>query len=329
MNHKDIIVVGASYGGIHALKELAGDLPPDLPASIFIVQHVASNSPGLLPGIIANAGALPASFPADHEKISPGHIYLAPPDNHILVENGFIRVTRGPKENRSRPAIDVLFRSAAYTYGPRVVGVILTGMLDDGTAGLWAIKYRGGTTIVQSPAEAHAPSMPQNALQNVEVDYCVPLKKIAPLLIELTQISAAEEEGYPVSERMKVEVGIAKKDVAIEKGIQGLFDPSNYTCPECHGVLMQIEEGGGFRFRCHTGHAYSAGSLLKESETAIEDTLWAAIRSLEERVMLLQQLAEKMKSLNRSGEGESLLQKVQKHQRQADKLRQVLWDNKS
>jgi len=328
MNYKDIIVVGSSYGGLEALKALAGDLPADFPASIFIVQHIASDSPGMVAKIITNAGPLPASFPSDYHKIYQGHLYVAPPDHHLLVEDGFIRVTRGPKENRFRPAIDALFRSAAYIYGPRVVGVVLTGMLDDGTAGLWAIKYRGGTTIVQNPEEARASSMPQSALQNVDVDYCVPLKEIAPLLVQLAQTPTAAEGDYPMSESMKVEVSIAKEKTAIERGIQDLFEPSFYTCPECHGVLLQIKEGESFRFRCHTGHAYSAGSLLKEGEEEIEDSLWAAIRSLEERIMLLEQLAENLTTHNKNGGDEILIKKAREAERKADQIRQILLTDK-
>jgi two-component system, chemotaxis family, protein-glutamate methylesterase/glutaminase len=329
MNHKNIIVVGSSYGGLEALKIIARGLPPGLPAAIFIVQHIASDSPGKLGEIITQAGALPTSFPSDFEKINQGHIYVAPPDHHLLLENGFIRITRGPKENRFRPSVDALFRSAAYIYGPRVVGVVLTGMLDDGTAGLWSIKYRGGTTIVQNPGEARASSMPESALQNVEVDYCLPLKEIAPLLVQLTQIVVAQEGDYPVSERMKTEVGIAKEKTAIDKGIQDLFEPSFYTCPECHGVLLQIKEGESIRFRCHTGHAYSAGSLLKEGEEEIEDSLWAAVRSLEERIMLLWQFAENLEKRNRNGEAEVLVKKARQAERQADQIRQILMTDNS
>jgi two-component system, chemotaxis family, protein-glutamate methylesterase/glutaminase len=324
MNYKNIIVVGSSYGGIDALKILAEDLPQDLPASIFIVQHLASNSPGILPEIITNAGALSTSFPSDYEKIRQGRIYVAPPDRHLLIENGFIRITRGPKENRFRPAIDVLFRSAAYIYGPRVVGVVLTGFLDDGTAGLWAIKYRGGTTIVQNPGEARASSMPKSALQNVKVDYCLPLKEIAPLIVQLAQTVAGKEGEYPMSESMKVEVAIAKEKIAIDKGVQDMFEPSFYTCPECHGVLLQINEGENFRFRCHAGHAYSCGSLLKEGEEEIEDSIWAAIRSLEERIMLLRQLAENLQNQNKNGEAELMVKKAGEAELQADQIRQIL-----
>jgi two-component system, chemotaxis family, protein-glutamate methylesterase/glutaminase len=185
MANKDIVVIGASYGGIEALKVLVSGLPEGFHASVFLVQHRRSTAPGLLPLILMKAGPLPASFPADFEPIERGHIYVAPPDCHMMLERGLVRLTHDPKEKHVRPAIDALFRSAAYAYGPRVVGVVLTGLLNDGTAGLWAVKDRGGTAIVQDPKGAIAPSMPQSALQNVAVDYCLPLGEIAPLLAQL------------------------------------------------------------------------------------------------------------------------------------------------
>src|ERR1043166_4920194 len=260
---KDIIVIGASSGGIEALRVLVGALPADLPASLFVVMHTAPESPALLADILHHFGRLPATSATDGERIRPGTIYVAPPDRHLLVEPNRVRVTRGPKENRFRPAIDPLFRSAAQTYGPRVIGVILTGYLDDGTAGLWTVKQLGGTTIVQDPSDALIPFMPQNALAHVKVDYCLPLAEIAPLLVRLT--SETEEEGvYSVPKEVEIEVNIAKEQKALEAGVLQLGEPSNYACPECHGVLLELKEGSLWRFRCHTGHASSIQSLLAD-----------------------------------------------------------------
>jgi two-component system, chemotaxis family, protein-glutamate methylesterase/glutaminase len=324
MANKNIIVIGASYGGIDAMKALVGGLPESFPASVLLVQHLSPTTPSMLPQILTEAGPLAVSVPTDFEQLKSGHIYVAPPDQHLLLEQGYVRLTRGPKENRFRPSIDALFRSAAYAYGPRVVGVILTGMLDDGTAGLWAVKDRGGTTIVQDPKEAVAPSMPQSAMQYVEVDYSLPLSGIASLLKELAHTPAAEEGAYAVSQRMKIEVEIAKEDTAIDKGIQDLFEASNYTCPECHGVLLQLSEGGILRFRCHTGHAYSVGTLLEEGQKMAEDSLWGAIRSLEERILLLRQLAENLESNKRGADAAALLQEIEKVEQKADLVRQVV-----
>jgi two-component system, chemotaxis family, protein-glutamate methylesterase/glutaminase len=310
-------------GGIEAMKTLAGGLPESFPASVFLVQHLGPTAPSMLPQILTNAGPLSVSSPLNFEPLKSGHIYVAPPDHHLLLEQGYVRLTRGPKENRFRPSIDTLFRSAAYAYGPRVVGVVLTGMLDDDTAGLWAVKDRGGTTIVQDPNEAVAPSMPQSAMQYVEVDYRLPLSDIAPLLKELAHTPAAEEGGHSVSDRMKIEVAIAKENTAIDKGLQDLFESSNYTCPECHGVLLQLKEGGILRFRCHTGHAYSAGTLLEEGQKMAEDSLWGAIRSLEERILMLRQFAEHLKSNNRDVDA-ALLEEIEKAEMKADLVRQAV-----
>jgi two-component system, chemotaxis family, protein-glutamate methylesterase/glutaminase len=324
MANKNIIVIGASMGGIDAMRALVNRLSKSFPATILFVQHMGPTTPSLLPQILANAGPLPVSFPKDFEPLKSSHIYVAPPDHHLLLEQGYVRLTRGPKENRFRPSIDSLFRSAAYAYGPRVVGVVLTGMLDDGTAGLWAVKDRGGTTIVQDPGEAVAPSMPQSAMQYVEVDYRLPLSRIAPLLKQLAHTPVDEEGVYAVSKRMKIEVEIAKEDTAIDKGIQDLFEASNYTCPECHGVLLQLKEGGFLRFRCHTGHAYSAGTLLEEVQKMTEDSLWGAIRSLEEHIFLVRQLAEILEINKRGVDAEGLLQQIKKVEQKADLVRQAV-----
>jgi two-component system, chemotaxis family, protein-glutamate methylesterase/glutaminase len=306
------------------METLVGGLPANFPATILFVLHLNPTAPSLLPKILAAAGPLPVSFPEDIEPLKSGHIYVAVPDYHLLLEQGHVRLTRGPKENRFRPSIDALFRSAAYAYGPRVVGVILTGLLDDGTAGLWSVKDRGGTAIVQDPKEAAAPSMPESALKNVKVDYCLPLRDIAPVLNELAHTPAAKEGAYTMSERMKVEVEIAKENAAIDKGIQDLFEPSNYTCPECHGVLLQLKEGAILRFRCHTGHAYSATTLLEDGETGVEGSLWGAIRSLEERVLMLRQFAEHLENNDRGADAAALLQEIDKTKRKAEFVRKAV-----
>ena len=195
----DIIVVGASAGGVEALKRLVGGLPHDLPATLFIVLHLLPERPSFLAQILSRAGPLPATQAMNGAAITQGHIYVAPPNHHLLVELGHVRCTHGPKETRFRPAIDVLFRSAAYAYGPRVVGVVLTGMLNDGTAGLWAIKDHGGVAVVQEPQEALCASMPQNALQHVAVDYCLPLAEVARTLVGLSATPPREESAFPIS----------------------------------------------------------------------------------------------------------------------------------
>jgi two-component system, chemotaxis family, protein-glutamate methylesterase/glutaminase len=325
MANKDIVVIGASAGGIEALRVLVGDLPKDLQASLFIVLHIAASSPNLLHRILNRAGPLPASIPEDGEPIKPGRIYVARADHHLLLEQpGRVRLTRGPKENRFRPAIDPLLRSAAQAFGPRVVGIILTGFLDDGTAGLWAVKERGGTAIVQNPEEAVAPSMPLNALKHVEVDHCLELKKIPPLIARLAQTPARQKGAKPVSKEMETEVKIAREENALDAGIIKLGEPSLYACPECHGVLLQIKEGSTLRFRCHTGHAYSLETLLSEFDEQTEHTLWNAIRSLEETVLLMRRMASQLREHQHTTDAAAVEQKAKEAEERANRLREIV-----
>lgn len=292
MPKKDIIVIGTSAGGIEACRTILGNLPSDFAASVFIVQHTGADSPGVLDLILRRASNLPTVTPHDGEQIRPGHIYVARPDYHMLIEPSRICLSRGPKENRFRPAVDPLFRSAAQVYGPRVVGVVLTGGLDDGSAGLWAIKQLSGTAVVQNPDDALDRSMPASALRYVDVDYIQPLSKIGPLLVQLAATEAEDKGVVEVPEHLDVEVKIAKQDPALGQDVRDLWEKSSYTCPECHGVLLQIKEGGHDRYRCHTGHAFSSGSLLADLTESVEDSLWDSIRIIEESVLLLRHMAE-------------------------------------
>ena len=229
MANRDIVVIGASAGGMEALQKLVSRLPAGLPASLFVVWHLSPGVKSILPSILTKAGALPAVHPQDGDRIEPGRIYVAPNDHHMLLENGYIRVARGPKENRFRPAVDPLFRSAAYVYGARAVGVVLTGALDDGTAGLWTIKLRGGTAIVQEPEEALIRGMPLNALDNVAVDYRLPVAEIGELLPSLVREPAGEPAALPQAEAEKTmhELRIAKEREALKENMSieaGLWD---------------------------------------------------------------------------------------------------------
>jgi two-component system, chemotaxis family, protein-glutamate methylesterase/glutaminase len=325
MANKDLIVIGTSLGGIEALKGLVRGLPPDLNASLFVVLHIGAHGRGLLPEILGRAGSLPATNARDGETVRPGHIYAAPPDRHLLLERpGQVRVTRGPKENHCRPAIDPLFRSAALAFGPRVIGVVLTGGLDDGTAGLWAIKACGGTAVVQSPAEALAPSMPLSAMRHVAVDHSVTLNEMAPLLVELASTPVEEKGAQGGSEAMETEVNIAEGDEALEAGITRWGEPSVYACPDCRGVLLQRKEGRNLRFRCHTGHAYSLEALLAEFGERTEESLWNTIRSLEETVLLLRGMAARAAAYGHGAATEVLERKAQEAQQRAERVRQAV-----
>jgi two-component system chemotaxis response regulator CheB len=288
----DIIAIGASAGGVEALVALVRDLPPDLPAAVFVALHIPAQSPSMLPMILDRSGPLPASQPQDGEVIEPGRIYVAPPDHHLLVNRGQIRVMHGPKENRHRPAIDPLFRSAARAYGPRVVGVVLTGALDDGTAGLRAIKKRGGVAIVQDPAEALFPGMPQSALDRGAADHCVPLRDIPPLLAQIADQPAADEAAYPVPTDMDLEARIVERDMDILHNEEHPGTPSAFSCPECGGVLWELRDGELIRYRCRVGHAFSPDSVLAEQAETLEEALWSALKTLEENISLSRRLAD-------------------------------------
>src|SRR3954463_12262124 len=219
-----LVVVGASAGGIDALSRLAAGLPADFPAAVCVVLHTSAQSPGVLDGILNRAGKLPAHAVKGGERPQPGPIYVAPPDHHLVVEPRRLRITKGPKENRFRPAIDPLFRSAAQVFGPMAIGVVLTGSPDDGTAGLWAIKQLGGTAIVQDPQEALYPSMPQSAIRHVKVDHVVRIADLAPLLVQLTSVHR-DVEAAAASKQLGVEVDIAKEKNAVEAGITEIAEP--------------------------------------------------------------------------------------------------------
>jgi len=291
MEKQNIIVIGASAGGFEILKKMVADFPPDFEASIFIVWHISPNVTGMMPHVLSRLGNLPATNAVNGEAIETGRIYVAPPDHHLLIERERVRVTKGPKENRFRPAIDPLFRSAAHAFGKRVIGVILSGALDDGTSGLWMIKQRGGLAVVQDPLDAEVPSMPRHAIREVKVDYIVPADEIAGLLVRLSgeqvETSGSEMEKEDLN---KLEINIAAEDSAFENGIMNFGDPSPFSCPDCHGVLFKLQEGERERYRCHTGHAFSADSLLSMITENIETSLWNAMRGVEESIILLNHL---------------------------------------
>ena len=316
---RDIVVVGASVGGVAALLDLVKTLPADFPAPVFVVQHLAPDSPSILPQLLSSVSALPVKHPKNEETVRPGVIYVAPPDHHLLLEDDRVLVARGPKENRFRPSIDALFRSAAYTYGPRVIGVVLTGYLDDGTSGLWSVQRMGGLTVVQDPRDAEQPSMPTNALEFVAADYVVPLAQLGPLLVRLTAEPAPAKPKLPADhlDLLKIELTIAKQGGGFELGIIDKGKLTPLTCPDCHGALTQLIEGKLIRYRCHTGHAYTVSSLLSEVTESVESMLYQSMRGLEETKMILQNLGAQF-SANKQPEVAALfLRKADETGRQA------------
>lgn len=296
----DIVVIGASAGGVEAISLIAAELPRDLRAAVLIVLHLARGR-SVLPEILTRVGRLPATHPVDGETLRYGRIYVAPPDHHLTVDGPTVRIQHGPTENGVRPAVDPLFRSAARTFGSRVIGIILTGSLDDGTAGMAAVKEAGGVTVVQDPMEAFAPSMPRSALDFVGVDHVLPLKEIALLIDTLTRErapSTAPDVGGPHLKPMEPDLG--ELDIAVHpEDRPGRV--SVYSCPECHGSLWEVEEGGILRFRCRVGHIYSPDSMLAAHTDSVDRALWAALRSLEERAALTRRLAERARLRRHNG----------------------------
>lgn len=286
---RDIIVAGASMGGVEGFRSLAGQLPPSFPGTVFIVLHTSPESPGMLPEILERAGPLPAKS-AEHDRpFRSGHIYVAPPDHHLLLRDGRMVLSRGPRENRTRPAIDPLFRSAAVEWTTRVVGVILSGYLDDGVAGLRAIKRCGGVAVVQDPDDTLYPQMPRNAIDSVAVDHCLPVAEMGALLDGLAREKAPPSP--PVPDDLRLEAGFSEELVS-EAQTRKIGTPSTLACPDCGGPLWQVKDDALARFRCSVGHAFSAGTLLESQEESVEKALWVALRTLEERARMLRKMAE-------------------------------------
>jgi two-component system, chemotaxis family, protein-glutamate methylesterase/glutaminase len=260
-----------------------------LPASVFVVQHTSADSPGYLSDILRRAGSLPASVVGKYEHVQEGRIYVASPDCHLLIKDGHALSARGPRENRMRPAIDPLFRSAAVTHGSRVIGVVLTGLLDDGASGLDAVKRCGGLAVIQDPADAAYPDMPANALAVVKPDYLLPVAEMGALLGRLVQEPAPESP--PVPKDLEIEAQIAERTMMSLNGEDALGSPSGYTCPECGGSLWEMNDTHARRYRCRVGHAFTAGTLLADQDHTVEQALWAALRMLEERANMLARMA--------------------------------------
>ncbi len=279
MNSRDVIVIGGSAGGIEALCTVLSGLPADLAASVYAVLHTAPESPGLLAKVLQRCSQLPIRVPEDRHPITQGEVCVAPPDHHLLLARDTVRVFRGPRENRQRPAIDVLFRSAARVFGPRVIGVVLTGYLDDGSAGLVEIKRHGGVAIVEDPDTAKISGMPSNALRHVAADYCLPVSGIAAVLKDLVSTTSAGERD--------------EKEVAEAPG-----PPTGLTCPECGGAIWELHENDTVGFRCRVGHRYSPESMFVDQDSAVERALWAAMRVLEERSQLSERMAARAAARN-------------------------------
>jgi two-component system chemotaxis response regulator CheB len=306
MGH-DVIVIGGSTGSLEALKPIVANLPPNFPAAVFVVLHTSAHFSTALPEILSRQGPLKATHAIHGEPFSAGHIYVAPPDNHLVLRSGYLSVQRGPKENGHRPAVDPLFRSAAVLYGPRVVGVILSGTMDCGTAGMLSVKTRGGKTVVQDPADAQARDMPISAIKHVAIDHILPASAIGPLLVELEQQPVVAEPPPPASALLEYE--------GDEPGLR-----SDVVCPICQGSLTEAQLAGNTSFRCHVGHAFSSAALLAEQAESLERALWASVRALQESATLSERVAASSIGSFRA----RMLEKATTQGQQAEVIRRML-----
>ncbi len=324
---KYIIVVGASAGGLTPVIELTAQLTPQVDAAFFVVLHHSRFSyADLLIQRIQKLTPFTCKIAEHEEPVKSRHIYIAVADKHLVLQEGKIVLGEGPAENRWRPSIDVLFRSAAAAYNSRVIGIILTGLLHDGTAGMVAIKRCGGTTIVQDPAEAEYPDMPMSVLNNMEVDYCLPLAQIGTVLIEKTKNGAAKPA--PVPEDIKVEAGIAARMATNLATMTSIGEKSNYNCPECSGGLWEMVNDEVVRYRCHTGHVFLQDELLIRQTESLENTLWVALRILEERKVLLQKMVEEEKRKGWERSSRSKAERVAELETHVIKLKEILFHTK-
>lgn len=299
MPRRDLVVVGASAGGVEALRELVRDLPGDLDATVLVVLHLPSSAFSALPMILSRVGQLDCFSAEDGRPLKPGTVFVAPPDRHLLVRDGHVVLGRGPKENGHRPAVDPLFRSAARWYGPRAVGVVLSGTLDDGAAGLTSIAERGGAAVVQTPAEALYDGMPCAALRAVPDALQASGLELAKVIVQLCSEEVGDDPS-PANRELEMETDIPELDEGALNDENRPGRPAGMTCPDCNGAMFQIEEGNIIRFRCRVGHAWSSESLLLEQVEAAEAALWAAIRTLEEKAALHRDLAARSQQGDRS-----------------------------
>jgi two-component system, chemotaxis family, protein-glutamate methylesterase/glutaminase len=323
--NRDLVVIGASAGGIEALQQICAALPADFEAAVLAVMHIPPQSGGLLPKILTRAGPLPAKHPKDGEIIQRGNIYVVCPDQHLIVEPGRLRNFRGPRENRHRPAIDPTFRSAATAYGRRAIGVVLTGMLDDGTSGLMVLHSHGGVAVVQDPDTAMFPSMPRSALSRVPDARVAKLSEIPGLLVDLVA-EELKDLAPPLAWRdtaASKEVRIAELDMSEIENEMRLGEHSEFACPECGGVLWEIDDGM-LRYRCRVGHAYTARHLRAEQRQAVETALWSALRALEENASLYRRMAERARSAKHKESANTYEERAANAQTNSETLRNFL-----
>lgn len=323
---RDLVAVGASAGGVEALKTFVSGLPGDLPATVLVALHLPVDSRSLLPEILQRRCALPVVLAAEGLPVKPGQVVVAHPDAHLLVVDDAIVLGRGPRENGSRPSHDAMLRAAALARGPRTVGVVLTGLLDDGAAGLQLVARYGGACLVQDPAEADFPSMPRAALAAVPTAHTVPLAALAAEVVTLVQSEPARppavDDGVRLRDQAELQSALGQSTQMPDGSSPG--SPSPYGCPDCHGVLNLVPEEDLLRFRCRTGHAWSGESLVAQQDCDVEDALWTALRVLEERGEMSRRLAEQAARSRREWSTDHFSRRAQEAERSAELLRAVL-----
>lgn len=318
----DIIVIGGSAGSLDALKRILPHLPADLPASVYIVTHVPHGVTSHMPDIFRRLCGLPVAVAQDGEEVAPGRILFGPSGAHLLLIDGKVKLGLGPRENMARPAIDPLFRSAALAYGPRVTGVVLTGMLDDGAAGLVAVRRCGGIAVVQDPVDAEQDEMPRNAIAATSVDHILPSSEIAALITHLANEPAGRAPPPPAD--LRVEVEIAAGGRSDHERIAGIADLVPVTCPTCQGSMSEIRDGHPLRYRCQVGHAFTARQLAHEQEAAVDEAMRIALRVLDERVTLVSRMAVDAKKNGRTAAAEMYRGRVEEYRRYAETIREAV-----
>lgn len=309
---KCIVVIGTSAGGFFALAELISQLDEDMDAAFFVVMHMRRGIGNYLVEQMQQYTPLFCKEAEDNMPIHRGNIYFAPSNKHLIVKKGFLKLGAGPAENRWRPAIDVMFRSAAAAYDGRTIGIILTGMQDDGAAGMAAIKRCGGTLIVQDPNEAEYPDMPLTVLNEIDVDYCIPLSEMAGTISKI--IGDEDRKSVNIPDDILREVKISEDGISNLDDLKELGECTLYCCPDCGGVLFEIKNDYHFRYRCHIGHTFSANDLLSKQSKCIETSIWVALRAMEERKNLMNHLMKKNRvSINIAFDYSEKIRELQHH----------------
>jgi two-component system chemotaxis response regulator CheB len=319
MANRDVLVIGASAGGVEALIFLARNFPRDLPAAVVVTVHLPPQGGSVLDELLNRAGPLTAVFAAEHDRLRKGFIYIAPADRHLILEGDFFTLGQGPRENNSRPAIDPMMRSAALCCGSRAIGVVLTGTLSDGASGLWAVDQCGGMTVVQDPDDADFPDMPANALNRLRPDHVVKLKEMPQLLMSLVKQPAGEV--MPVPPSIGFEVAIARGGHAAIEQMDRVGKRSGFACPDCHGAMWEIDEGDLVRYRCHVGHTYTADLMALALDENLRRALASALRAMEERRSLAGKLQEQAERKGQMHLASSWARRSLEFQRELDTIR--------